>query len=175
MWCRIVLYALAYLYPTELTTMYRRIIQSYLELHYIVPYYAVVWYIHIQRTYSKVLNAQLYAIVSYRTIYFKAEYCRSVGVKKFPDWSQFWRGRGLENAVELSTCKCSFSILQEWEILLTVELYKLTVNKYKNVLENKTWLQPISCFTKHPYLNPGAKVVIIRLRNTKMVQLKSNM
>jgi len=32
---------------------------------------------------------------------------------EIPDWSKLFRGRGLENAGELLTCKCSFSSYKE--------------------------------------------------------------
>ena len=36
----------------------------------------------------------------------------SIGLwQEIGDWSKFSRGRGLENEVELLTCKCSFSTL----------------------------------------------------------------
>jgi len=45
---------------------------------------------------------------------YKAE-MESLCFKKFPDWSKFSRGRGLENAVELLTCKCSLSNQGKYE------------------------------------------------------------
>jgi len=48
------------------------------------------------------------------------------------------------------------------------KLTKLNCHIY--VLENKLYLQLFKCVTKKPYLNPGGKVAIDRLRNTKMAQ-----
>ena len=52
-----------------------------------------------------------YVSVSVQMIYmYKTKRAGSVVMwQEIPDWSKFGGGRGLENAVELLTCKCSFS------------------------------------------------------------------
>ena len=57
---------------------------------------------------ATILFARINALQS---ISIKQENCRSVDLwQEIPDWSKFLRGRGLDIAVELLTCKGSFGI-----------------------------------------------------------------
>jgi len=64
---------------------------------------------------------------------YKAENCRSVVLwQEIPDWSKFFRGRGLAKAVELSTyCKCSYCTLGNMREQLANQRYHILKANHK--------------------------------------------
>ena len=56
--------------------------------------------------------------------------------KKFADWSKFLRGRCLAKAIELFTCKCTYSTLGNMRELINANPFK--ANTKKREKEKKT-------------------------------------
>jgi len=55
--------------------------------------------------------------------------------QEIPDWSTFFRGRGLENIAELFPCKCSFRIFGSLTtvepLLLNIYIFEMKIITYR--------------------------------------------